>query len=36
MLGKLRDYKGILGITRLPIPIGPPSLKDILKTLNPK
>ena len=23
-LGKLREYKGIIGITRLPTPLGPP------------
>ena len=30
-LGKLREYKGIMGITTLPTPLGPPPLKDILK-----
>ena len=36
--GKLREYEGILGITRLPTPIGPPPVKDILRrdTVNPK
>ena len=29
-LGKLREYKGIMGITRLPTPLGPSPLKDIL------
>ena len=28
--GNLREYKGIMGITRLPTPLGPPPLKDIL------
>ena len=29
-LGKLREYKGIMGITRLPTTLGPPPLKHIL------
>ena len=36
-LGKLREYKGIMGITRLPTPPLTPPLKDILsKLLDPK
>ena len=29
-LKKLREYKDIMGITRLPSPLGPPPLEDIL------
>ena len=29
-LGKLSEHKGIMGITRLPTPPGPPPLKDNL------
>ena len=29
-LGKLREHWGMMGISRLPIPLGPPLLKDIL------
>ena len=35
-LGKLREYKGIMGITRLPTPLGPSPLKDILKQHQPR
>ena len=31
-LGKRRLYKEAMGITRLPTPLGPPLLKDILTT----
>ena len=30
LLGKLREYKGVVGSTRLPTPLGPPLLQDIL------
>ena len=29
-LGKLREYRGVMGITRLPTPLDHPPLKDIL------
>ena len=31
-IGKLRGKKGIMGISRLPTPLGPPPLQDILRT----
>ena len=30
ILGKLREYKRIMGVTRLPTPLGPAPFKDIL------